>query len=148
MDAGAAMTQAVRRLHPRPRQIDYDQAPVGALLEDLWKNSERLIRKELELATAEMEQSLGRVKKEAVSGAAGGAVLYGGVLTLLAAGVLLLSRWIEPWVAALIVGVVAAGAGAGLMAKARSQLRPERLTPRRTVRTIEDDVTTVKEAIE
>jgi len=142
------MTQPVRRIPPpsaREVQIEVSERPVRDVLVEVWENTETLIRQELQLATAELDVRIGRAKKEAAAVGVGGAVLYGGVLCLLATVILLLSLAMQPWVAALIVGIAAVGAGAASLMKARKDLQTEELAPRRTARTVKEDVRMFKE---
>ena len=92
-----------------------EDRPVGELIKELSDQTTTLIRKEMELARAELTQK---------GKAAGiGAGLFGGagLLGLFAFGaltaflILLLAKAIEPWLAALIVALIYA-AGAGVLA--------------------------------
>jgi hypothetical protein len=65
-----------------------------------------LFRQELALARAEFMRSISRLLVSATSVATGAAVLYAGVLALLAAAVLALATVLRPWLAALLVGLV------------------------------------------
>jgi len=85
---------------------------VGAIVANVWENAEKLVRQELELGLAEIDRRVDKLKIGLTSAAIGGAVLYAGVLVLLAAVILGLSNVMAPWLAALLVGVVATGAGA------------------------------------
>lgn len=74
----------------------------------------------------------------------GGAVLYGGVLVLLAAAVLLLAQVMAPWIAALIVGIAAAIIGAASAAKAKKNLTPVHYGER-TGKNLKTDLNTMRE---
>ena len=87
---------------------------VGAIVADVWENAEKLVRQELELGLAELDRRVDKLKIGLVTAAIGGAVLYGGVLVLLAAVVLGLSEVMAPWLAALIVGGVVTAIGAAM----------------------------------
>jgi len=142
----ATMIQSALR-QGRPAEPEArDELPLREVLDDLWRNTDTLIRQEFDLASAELDRKLDRGKKDAAAAAVGGAVLYGGVLCLLAAVALLLSQEMKSWVATLVVAIAAMAAGAGLLFKARKDATPARLTPHRTVRTIKEDVRTIKEA--
>jgi len=138
------MTQAARRLE-WSEQTRPAEHSVREILVELWENTESLFRGELELATAEVDRGLARAKKEAAGAAVGGAVLHGGFLCLLATAILLLSRVMDAWVAALLVGAACSAAGAALLVRSGQQLKPERLAPRRTAKTLRDDVSMMKE---
>lgn len=141
-----AMTQPAFRYDRPTEPTAREEPPLREVLSDLWRNTDTLVRQEFELAKVELERKLDHGKKDAMAAGVGGAVLYGGVLCLLAAAVLLLSRAMDAWVAALIVAIVAMAAGAGLLFKARQDATSASLAPQRTVRTLRDDVRTIKEA--
>lgn len=88
------------------------QRELGAIVTDMWENAEKLVRQELELGLAEIDRRVDKLKKGLVTAAIGGAVLYAGILVLLAAVVLGLSNVMAPWLAALIVGGVVTAVGA------------------------------------
>lgn len=110
------------QLAPEPRRDELSgerlspnrDREVGAIVADVWENAEKLVRQELELGLAEIDRRVQKLKLATASAAIGGAVLYGGVLVLLAAMVLGLSNVMAPWLAALIVGVVVTGIGAAM----------------------------------
>jgi hypothetical protein len=120
------------------------ERPLSEIVVELWENTEKLIRQELALASTEVDAKLDRAKKEATIFAAGGAVLYAGLLTLVAALVLLLGNVVEPWLAALIVGVVVSGVGYALVR--RSPPSPSDLVPNRAIASVKQDVRTFTEA--
>lgn len=75
---------------------------------------------------------------------AGGAVAYGGFLTLLAAAVFGLRRLGLPdWLAAFIVGLLAGGTGTGLALAGIERLRQADAVPHQTIATLKDDVAEV-----
>jgi hypothetical protein len=85
---------------------------LGAIVADMWENGEKLVRQELELGMAELDLRIDKLKQSLLMATIGGAVLYAGVLVLLAAAVLGLANVVAPWLAALIVGgpITAVGA--------------------------------------
>lgn len=97
---------------PRDSLTTSSQREVGAIVADVWENAEKLMRQELELALAELDRRVDKLKVGLITATIGGAVLYGGILVLLAAAVLGLSTAMAPWLAALLVGVVVTGIGA------------------------------------
>jgi len=89
-----------------------NQRELGAIVADVWENAEKLVRQELELGLAELDRRVDKLKIGLTAAAIGGAVLYAGILVLLAAVVLGLSNVMAPWLAALIVGGIVTGVGA------------------------------------
>src|SRR5215218_7997800 len=89
---------------------------LGDLFGALTSQLGQLIHKEVELARTEITANAVRTGRNASLIGIGGVVAYGGFLVVLAAAVLLLmSLGLEPWIAALIVGLVVVGIGAALV---------------------------------
>jgi hypothetical protein len=53
----------------------------------------------------------------------------------------------DPWLSALIVGLVVVAIGAVLLLRGRESLKPENLAPQRTVETLKEDKAWVQEQI-
>lgn len=92
-----------------------DQRRMGAILADMWQSTEKLLRQELDLAMAQLDDKVEEVKADLFVATTGGAVLYAGVLTLVAACVLALSQVLDPWLSALVVGLAASGLGYAML---------------------------------
>jgi hypothetical protein len=95
---------------------------LGAIVSDMWTNAEKLLRQEVELGLAELSLRADKLKQGLLSAAIAGAVLFAGVLTLLATVVLGLSKVMEPWLAALIVGGLVTGAGVTLLMRGEQKI--------------------------
>src|SRR5918996_2249017 len=92
-----------------------DDRSVGELVHALTHQTSALVRHEMRLAQVELQEKGKRAGIGAgMFGGAGVVALYG-VGALVAAVIMLVATVVEPWVAALIVGVVLL-AGAGLVA--------------------------------
>jgi hypothetical protein len=124
-----------------PRQ----ERSVAGLFGDLGREASRLFRQEIALAKAELVGKLGQAGGGAAEMAAGGLIAFGGYLALLAAAVMGLSRVVAPWLAALIVGVVAILVGGLIMLKGKHDVEPQSLVPGRTLRTLRDDAEWARE---
>jgi hypothetical protein len=120
------------------------ERPLNEIVVELWQNTEKLVRQELALASTELDSKLGRAKVELGAFALGGAVLYAGLLALVAAAILLLGHAVSLWLAALIVGAVVSGIGYGLVR--RGPPTPAELVPTQTMQSLKQDVKTFKEA--
>ena len=121
------------------------EEPVGALVHRLTEQVPELIRSELRLAQAELTEK-GKKAGTGVGafGAAGLLALYG-VGCLLAAAIIALALAVEPWLAALIVGVVLlAAAGVTALAGKRSVQQATPAAPERAISGLKEDVATVK----
>lgn len=119
---------------------------LGDLFGALTSQLGQLIHKEVELARTEITANAVRTGRNASLIGVGGVIAYGGFLVVLAAVVLLLvSLGLEPWIAALIVGLVVVGIGAALVMRGRSQLEAGSLAPTRTIETLKDDAEWAKD---
>jgi uncharacterized membrane protein YqjE len=126
-------------------QTEMRDRPVGELMKDLSDQTSTLVRKEVELAKAELAEK-GK-KAGAGAGMFGGAGLFGffAFAGLTATFILALATVVEPWIAALIVTVVY-GAIAGVLAlqgknKVQEATPP---VPERAVETTKEDVEWLK----
>jgi len=117
------------------------EASVGELLKRLSRETTLLVRQEIDLAKTELTE------KGKQAGAGAGMFGAAGIVGLLALGaftafvILLLSAYMQPWLASLIV-TIAYGAAAGILAltgkKKFQQASP--LAPEQTVQTVKEDV--------
>jgi hypothetical protein len=125
-----------------------DDRSLGRLFGDLSRQLSTLVRQEIDLARTEVSAKAGAATKDVALIGAGAALLYAGLLALLLmVGLLLVELGLEPWISALIVGVVVAAIGGVLVMRGRDQLTSRDLAPKRTVETVRDDVDRVKEVI-
>jgi MFS family permease len=131
---------------PGERESDQSDRPIGDLIKQLSEQTSTLVRKELELARAEMRQK-GKAAGLGV-GMFGGAGLFGllalGALT--ACFILALAEAMDGWLAALIV-TLAYGAIAGILAltgkrKLREATPP---VPEQAKESVREDVERMKE---
>jgi xanthine/uracil permease len=125
-----------------------DERSLGDLFSDLSRETTTLVRKEVQLAKAELTQSATEAARGIGMLVAGGAVAYAGLLFLLLAIVygLIDAGW-DAWLSALVVGLVVVVIGAILVLRARESLKPANLAPRRTVETLKEDQEWAKEQI-
>ena len=125
-----------------------DERSLGDLFSDLSRETTTLVRQEVQLAKAELTQSATEAARGIGMLVAGGAVAYAGLLFLLLAIVfgLIEVGW-DPWVSALVVGLVVVAIGTILVLRARESLKPANLAPRRTVETLKEDQEWAKEQI-
>jgi uncharacterized membrane protein YqjE len=119
---------------------------VGALVQELSRQTATLVRQEMRLAQAELQEKGKRAGMGAgMLGSAGLVALYG-VGALIAAVILVIATALEPWLAAVIVGFVllaAAGLIALLGKKQVQQATPPK--PEQAMKSVQRDVETVKE---
>jgi uncharacterized membrane protein YqjE len=128
------------------RTEELSDESVGDLVQRLSQQTATLVRQEMRLAQAELQEKGKRAGIGAgMFGGAGLVALYG-VGAVVAAVIMLIATGVEPWVAALIVGAVLL-ATAGLLAllgrKQVDQATPPK--PERAMESVQHDVEYVKE---
>src|SRR5689334_20800757 len=128
---------------PRPQAA----RPVASLLADLANETGTLVRQELALFRAELQEKLGRLGEGAGAVAAGGLIAFSGWLALIAAAILGLSYALAPWLSALIIGVVVIALGAGLMLFGKSRLAAGALVPQRTLNSLREDEAWIRDQL-
>jgi hypothetical protein len=114
---------------------------IGDLLKQLSEQTATLVRQELDLAKAEMQQKGKR------AGVGLGLIGVGGVIALAAVGaftatlIMLLAEWMDGWLAGLIVTIAYAAVAAYLALQGKekvSEASPP--VPQQTVETVKEDV--------
>jgi|SRR5215211_3080688 len=127
---------------------ELSERSVGDLVEQLSQQTATLVRKEMRLAQVELQEKGKRAGTGAgMFGGAGLVALYG-VAAVIAAVIMLLATATEPWVSALIVGVVLLAAAGILALLGRRQV--EQATPpkpERAMESIQHDVEHVRERV-
>ena len=126
----------------------HEDRPVGQLVSDATEQITRLVRDEMRLAAAELQQKGKRLGVGAgLFGAAGVLGFYGGA-ALVAALVLGLATLLAPWLAALIIGVVVLGVAGvlALVGKKQAQ-RAGPLVPKETAASVKTDIETIKKGM-
>jgi MFS family permease len=125
-----------------------DERSLGDLFAELARETSTLVRQEVQLAKAEVTESVTTAGRAVAFLLAGGAVAYAGFLAILAA--IILGLWnagLEAWQAALLVGIVVAVIGIFLVMRARDTLQSTVLVPRKTVSTLKEDQEWMKEQV-
>jgi uncharacterized membrane protein YqjE len=119
---------------------------VGELVQELSQHTAALVRQELRLAQVELQEKGKRAGIGAgMFGGAGIVALYG-VGALIAAAIVLIGTAVEPWLAALIVGVVLLAAAGVIALLGRKQVdRATPPKPERAMESVQRDVEHVKE---
>lgn len=117
------------------------------LLSDVLTNVSGLIRNEVDLARAEINENLHRAV--VALGLIAGAVVFALIALNVLTGALVVAltkAGITPGWAALIVGVVFGGIAFAMMAKGIHDLKLSSLAPTRTARNVQRDAAAVKDA--
>ncbi|GJL73087.1 MAG: hypothetical protein NMNS01_22860 [Nitrosomonas sp.] len=127
----------------------HDNRSLTTLVSDLTQQSSDLIRKEAELAKAEMSEKLSEAQSALIALAIGGALLIVGLFYILNAVVYgiaeVLPPDLSPWLAALIVGSTITVIGYFLVQRSKSRLQPRNLKPDQTMDSLQHDTIMLKE---
>jgi hypothetical protein len=128
-------------------QTRVEGGPIGDLLAGLANDVQQLIRGEIALGRAEVDQKLQRMIRSAVWLVGGALLGFAGLVVLLegGAGVLAPTIGIPLWAAALIVGVVIIALGVAFAWSGLAAMSLKQLAPERTVSNIQKDVQVMKE---
>jgi hypothetical protein len=121
--------------------------PFAALLSDLAGETNTLVRQEIALFKAELNEKLSRIGAGAGALAAGGVIAFSGWLALMAAAILGLSHALAPWLSALIIGILVIALGAGLALFGKSRLKADALVPRRTLNSLREDEAWIRDQV-
>jgi len=116
-----------------------EQESIGDLLSGLIGDLQQLIRGEVALAKTEVREEVGEAARGAqILGVAAVAGLVGLIVLMLGVAVYL-ERWLDPWQALVLVGVIllVIAVAAGLTGKNR--LSASSVTPDRTIASLKED---------
>jgi hypothetical protein len=122
--------------------------PLGSLFTDVVSELTHLFQTEIRLVRAEMNDKVSRVANSGALIGAGAVIMLPAVFILLLAAV----RWLavaglpEQW-GLLLVGIVVALIGAGLLMKGINNLKGSALVPNRTIEQVRADVSLAKEHV-
>jgi hypothetical protein len=118
---------------------------LATLLSDVAGETVELVRQELALFKAELQEKLSKAGIGAALVGAGALIAYSGWLFLLLAAVYALALVVPAWAAALIVGALVLGIGGVLALIGKSRMRADALTPERSMRSLREDQAWIKE---
>ncbi len=106
-----------------------------------------LLGKEIELAKAEVGESVSEVQTAVGAIATGAAIAMAGLVVLLMSAVYGLSNVVDPWLAALIVGAAALLIGYLMVHSAKEKMSASSMVPDRTLESAKKDTQTLKRAV-
>lgn len=118
---------------------------LGHLIGNLATDIQDLVRGEVRLARAELNEKLDRVIMAAIWLIGGALVAFAGLVVVLEGGAAALALAIPAWAAFLIVGIVIIIVGALLARSGLAMLSLKSLTPDRTAASLQKDLRVVKE---
>lgn len=124
-----------------------DERSIGQLFKELQNDSTSLVRQEVELAKAEVRESLQAYARSAVSMAIGGALLLAALFGVLWTINMALTAVLESavgleiavWLSPLILSAVIAAVGYAMVTGAMNRIRKETIIPRRTTETLKEE---------
>src|SRR5689334_14900902 len=105
------------------QDVDVRERPLGDLFRDLARELGVLVHNELRLAKTEMVEKTSTVGRNVGLVSTGGALGLAGVLALLGAVILVLSKVMPLWFSALLVGLFVTSIGYFLIQKGLTALR-------------------------
>lgn len=121
---------------------------LGDLVVGLTDDLTTLVRKEVDLAKAELQESAQKSAKAGGMLAAGGMVAYAGLLFILAALAIALGNWWDNyWLSTAVVGLLTALIGWLVLNSGLNQLKEVSLVPRKTVDSLNRDAKMAKEKL-
>jgi Co/Zn/Cd efflux system component len=124
-----------------------EERPLSELFSDLVTETSNLVRNEVALARVELTEKASKIGRNVGSLVIGGAVAYAGVLAIGAAVIMLLSRVMPDWLAALVVGLIVVCVAWLMISKAITELRKVELKPEETVESVKEDAQWIKDQI-
>ncbi|MEJ7847548.1 MAG: phage holin family protein [Pyrinomonadaceae bacterium] len=129
------------------QQLAKEERSIGELFTELAGETSTLVRQEIDLARVELSQKASDIGKNVAWLSVGGVVGLVGILAVTTALILLLSKVMEPWLAAVLVGgayLIAAGV---MVMSALKAIKETDLAPRQTVETLKEDTQWLKNQI-
>lgn len=132
---------------PVQRTTVRDERSIGQLFKELQSESSTLVRQEVELAKAEVMESVRTYARSAVSMAIGGALLLAALFGVLWTINMALTALLEDavglenavWLSPLILSAVIAIVGYSMVKGVSNRMREESLVPRRTTETLKEE---------
>lgn len=117
---------------------------VYSLVKHLIDDAALLVRKELALAASEVNRSVKDTRKGMSGLLSGAVVLNAGFLFLLAAATFGLAQVMQPWMAALLVGIVTTVVGLIMVTSGKKKLEPSSFKPERAMEEVRKDKASVR----
>lgn len=131
-------------LAPKPDR----EKSLGSLLAELADETGTLVRQEIALAKAEINQRLDQAKRGAIALVIGALVAYAGLIVVLFAAVFSLNQVLELWLSAVAIGGGILLIGVVMLLRGIKDLgRGADLTPRRAKEEAEATINMIKEQV-
>ena len=118
---------------------------LGEIIGSLAGDIQDLVKGEMRLARAELDQKLDRVIMAAIWLVGGALVAFAGLVVILQGVAAALALVLPTWAASLIVGLLIVALGAGFARSGLAMLSLRKLTPDRSAASLQKDARIVKE---
>lgn len=126
---------------PRPPVAALPEPSLAELVGGIVDDARLLVRKEIELARAEVKQEIATLKRGAVLAVAAGALLWFATMAVLAALALgAVALGAPPWAAVLGLGILLAVVGVVVLKVGTKRLAQFHAVPQRTLENVRKDV--------
>ena len=123
------------------------RASLRDLVGEVADDARDLVRGEIALARAEVDQKVERVITGVISLVGAMLLAYAGLIIVLIAAAQALARSVPDWAASLIIGSVVLVIGMVMALIARKALAPSAMLPKRTIRNVQADARVAKESV-
>lgn len=127
--------------------VSAEEQSVSTLVLRAVTDTSDLVASEIKLAKLELQQSVSETRDGLMNVARGALVAFSGFLVLLAAATFGLSNWVEPWLAALIIGGVTLVIGFIMISSGKKKTAVESYTPQKTTEAMRKDRDMIKGAL-
>lgn len=125
-----------------------DNRSLSQLIVDLQRESSTLVRDEVALVRAEINEKVSQALNGVISLLMGALVAFSAlIIVLIAVAELLITFDIVGWLAYLIVGAIVLIIGVVMLMKGKSNLQPANLAPQRTAEELRRDRDMVREQV-
>ena len=118
---------------------------IGEIASGLAGDVQDLVRGELALARAELDQKVHGLVISAISIVGGALVAFAGLVVMLEGGAAVLAFWLPAWASLLIIGLVIVLVGGLISRAAIAKLSLKAITPERTMASVQKDARLIKE---
>lgn len=135
------------------RTVSFEEESVADLVKDLRDETMNMVRQQIELAKTETSEKVSSITSNTASVATGGAILYAGLLFILAGLTFLgyvglvalgLSPVISLWLMPLITGAIVSLIGWSMVSGALKKIKHTSIVPGKMVHSIKEDQKWIK----
>lgn len=136
------MSGETHRTTPHSNALAHDSVPT--LLHRLATDVMELVGNEFALARSEFAEAVIVARRALASTGLAAALLMSGLMAMIAGTVLLLMRWVPPWLAATIIGILFVAGGLLLLRREQGRAHLKNLSLTRTRRSVRNDIDVIR----